>query len=571
MRRLTVLLVACCLSSVLYYGCAEIAAPPGGEVDRKGPFLLTSTPAAGALNVEPDNRISLQFSEHVVEPARGDAVFISPRQTEKPKIKWSGDKLSILLDEPFGANQTYIVTVSSGVRDLRNNPLDGTISIAFSTGDAIDSGTIGGITYLDRLPASDVVMALYKSTALVDRSVPLDSIYPSYLVTTNKEGAFKFQYLPEGEYRLIGFKDKNNSERFNPNLEEFALPDRPIVVGGEIDLDNLKLEMTSHDTLQPRILSAIGSDGGLVKVRLSKPVSFALMGADPSTHISLRSLSDTAISYAASSFAESAEPEGSKLTMWCGVLPEDKYRIEMTYGADEAPLVLDSMEFKQVEDKTPPEISMFLPAADAMFVHQVDMQVEFSEPIDTVKITPQTFVLAEDDNRFIQLDLRWADPFHLGLSTDQLTAGHKYRLDVTEFDVADYAGNLMGDSLRSFTFSTYDDDSLGSVSGTVEIALEDRKESPAKLTFQKVGGKDRYTVTVAGLAPGRNAENTGAFVTDLPAGEYILTGFLDQDGDGKLTPGSINPPRLAETYVVHPDTVSVRARFETAGIVVEFK
>ncbi len=569
--RLTVFLVACCLSSVLYCGCAEISPPPGGEVDRKGPYLLASDPVAGALNVEADNRITLLFSENVVEPTKGDAVFISPRQSEKPKVKWSGDRLSILLDRPYDSNQTYIVTVNSGVKDLRGNPLDSTISIAFSTGDAIDSGTIGGIIYLDKLPASDVIMALYKPTAFADSLVPLDSIYPNYMVTTNREGAFDFRYLPDGEYRLIGFKDKNQSERFNPNLEQFALPDRPIVVGGDLDLDDLKLEMTSHDTLQPEMLSAIGGDGGLVKVRLSKAVSFALMGEDPSLYISIRSLTDTTISYSAIGFAESAEPDGSKLTIWYGVLPEDNYRIEMTYDADVAPLVLDSMEFKQVEDKTPPDILMFLPAVDAVFAHQVKMRLEFSEPIDTAKITPQTFVLAEDDKRFIPLDLHWTDPFHLGLSTDQLTAGHKYRVDVTEFDVTDYAGLMLGDSLRSFEFTTLDDDSLGSVSGTVSIALEDRKESPSRLTFQKVGGKDRYTITVEGTASGPNAEGSGAFNTDLPAGEYVLTGFLDQDGDGALTPGSINPLRLAETYVVHADTVSVRARFETAGIVVEFK
>jgi hypothetical protein len=61
------------------------------------------------------------------------------------------------------------------------------------------------------------------------------------------------------------------------------------------------------------------------------------------------------------------------------------------------------------------------------------------------------------------------------------------------------------------------------------------------------------------------------FKIDVPAGKYLVSGFLDTDGDGRRGLGSAVPYRFSETVLVYTDTIAVRARFETAGVQLEFK
>ena len=56
------------------------------------------------------------------------------------------------------------------------------------------------------------------------------------------------------------------------------------------------------------------------------------------------------------------------------------------------------------------------------------------------------------------------------------------------------------------------------------------------------------------------------FKFELPAGKYLLSGFIDRNENDELDHGRLNPFVPAETDAVYTDTVSVRARFETAGI-----
>ncbi len=143
----------------------------------------------------------------------------------------------------------------------------------------------------------------------------------------------------------------------------------------------------------------------------------------------------------------------------------------------------------------------------------------------------------------------------------ELKEGTSYILSVTEFEIADMAGNLLGDSLRAYPFSTLDSDSLGSISGEVVVEIAGQQNSPTVLQFARVGDQQVFDVSVS----------ERKFRVDVPAGKYLLSGFVDSDLDGQKGNGSIYPFHLAETSATYADTISVRARFETAGIQFVFK
>ena len=185
----------------------------------------------------------------------------------------------------------------------------------------------------------------------------------------------------------------------------------------------------------------------------------------------------------------------------------------------------------------------------------------FSEPLDTTRMTETTFELWRDTTAMLEMTRQWLDPFRLRFDTDALKPGQTYQMKMIEFDIVDRANNMLGDSLRVFTFKTLDSDSLGSVTGRVSIELATRTGDPVVLTFRQYGTQYEYTLRA----------DTGSFLIDVPAGKYALSAFVDSDGDGKRSLGSIYPYQYSETFAVYPDTIRVRTRFETSGIELQIK
>ncbi|HKK21652.1 MAG TPA: Ig-like domain-containing protein [candidate division Zixibacteria bacterium] len=545
--------------SAFLFGCAEVGAPPGGEVDKTGPSLIASEPANGAIDVPPGDEVTLRFSERIVQPSGKQAVFISPRQQVAPKIKWKSDYITIKFADSFSVDQTYIISLGADIRDLRNNGIDSNVVVAFSTGPTIDSGKISGHTVTDGGTVPGMLVALY-DTSLFSSGEPIDSIYPTYITQSNKDGNFSFQYLPEREYRMIAFTDNNHNERFSPSREQFAVPDRSIIVGGSLPLNDIYLPITSQDTLRPRILAASYTSDKLVRVSLSNAIKLDLLRTSPANFL-LKSASDSTKLYPARGFLESDTSEAKQLTFFAGPLPEGIYSAELAYDADRPSLRFDSLRVEDAKDETPPEIIRFTPSNLPIFLKDLKISMTFSEPLDTSKLSAQTFFLLDRDTNSVPVERRWSDPFHLGFTSDSLEPGMEYKFNVTEFDIADLAGNGMGDSLMTYSISLIDEDSVGSITGDIRIDIPSKEQFPAVLEFLRISSGQRFQFPASG----------STFSVNLPAGKYFLSGFIDSNLNGKRDKGSIFPYEYSETIGAYPDTVAVRARFETAGIEMIFK
>jgi hypothetical protein len=185
----------------------------------------------------------------------------------------------------------------------------------------------------------------------------------------------------------------------------------------------------------------------------------------------------------------------------------------------------------------------------------------FSEPVDKSAITDQTFMLLKADSTLVPVEMHWEDPFHLQFIPEKLRAGRKYTLAVTEFDILDLAGNPLGDSLISYPIATLNADSLGSVSGEVTVLIPPKEDDPIVLTLVNTESNQEFEIEPSGRV----------FHVSVPGGKYLLDGFIDSNGDGELSDGSLDPLELSETTGRYADTIMVRPRFETAGIVLEFK
>jgi hypothetical protein len=104
----------------------------------------------------------------------------------------------------------------------------------------------------------------------------------------------------------------------------------------------------------------------------------------------------------------------------------------------------------------------------------------------------------------------------------------------------------------------------------VVVTIPHRVQETAVLSFQNTASKSLFTVEVETLRAGALSVPR-PFSLDVPPGKYLVSGFLDADGNRKLTPGTINPYRPSETQAFLVDTIAVRARFETAGVAFKFE
>lgn len=539
---------------LLAAGCAEVGPPPGGEIDDNPPELVSVSPPNGAVNVPLSNRVEFVFSERVVKPTRGREFFISPRPEEEPDINWKGERVEIVFPDSFNLNQTYIISPGVGLADLRGNRFDSSLTVAFSTGPTIDSGHVAGAVFAADRPKAGLLVALYDRERISD-TVVWDSLRPDYLAETNAAGHFSFQYLPEKQYRLIAFEDRNRDELFNPARESFALTDRPVKVGGSLPLDDLRLVTTQLDTVEIALVSAAFTQNNLLQVRTSRPVPVDLLRTAPGS-LGLLPFGDTAAAIPARAVLETADNRTSTITASFQDVAAGDYRVRLIYDADRPALYYDSVTFAPAEDRRAPRIVAFRPDSIPVFLRDLAMRLVVSEPLDTTLISDETFSLWDGDDNRLRLTHLWRDPFHLEFDSPDLAEGAAYRFTVAEFDLRDRAGNAVGDSLNEYTFSSLATDSLGSVSGEIIVELPDRTGHPVVLEFENIVTTGRYDIAVSGRD----------FVLDLPAGKYLLTGFIDSDLNGRLSPGALDPFSYAETSAVYPDTVQVRARFETAGI-----
>jgi hypothetical protein len=261
------------------------------------------------------------------------------------------------------------------------------------------------------------------------------------------------------------------------------------------------------------------------------------------------------------SFQESDDSTSISLNLSFGPLPNGTYRLSIPYDSAVSPLEYSKLAVKNGTDKEAPVIIAWQPGDKPLFVQSVKIGLVFSEPIDTSKYSASGIALVENEKKPINLNRLWTDAFHLKLEPEKLLPGATYRLDVRGSALLDLAGNSIVDSLKSYRFVTLSEDSLGTVTGKVIVQVAGKDKSPVVLSFTQIGGK--YYL--------RHKQTGQDFEVSLPAGKYILSGFIDSNRDGVRDLGSVVPYGEAETFATYPDTIGVRARFETAGIQFDFK
>jgi hypothetical protein len=218
-KKLQKLLIYICI--ILFSArCAQITPLTGGKKDVTPPKQLSSIPENASLNFN-SKTIEVQFDEYITIKDIANQFIITPQTKETPEIQAQGKKLKITFNETLLPNTTYKLAFGNAISDLNESNTLSNFEYIFSTGPTIDSLNIQGkiINAISKLPSANILVGLYDSKSndsIIYKEKPL------YISRTNQSGEFKFNYLPNALFKIVGINDQNKNLLYDGSEEQIA-------------------------------------------------------------------------------------------------------------------------------------------------------------------------------------------------------------------------------------------------------------------------------------------------------------------------------------------------------------
>lgn len=546
-----------CLVALLFIGgCARQGFPPGGPEDRTPPEVVATWPPANAVQVPPIAQVSLTFSEKMQRQSVEQALFVVPRPPGTTSLRWRGRTLLISFSEALRLGRTYVVTVGTDARDLRNNRLAQAFSLAFSTGGSLDSCAVSGQVFGTGQLAGTSIWAFDLSA---DANPDPSTTPPDYVTQCGATGEYLLRSMAPGTYRLFAVLDRNGNQRYDAEYDALGVP------AGEAELSTespvfrgCDFRLAVRDTTVPRLESATASDARHVHLRFSEPMQSWPLTAPANYVILPKDGNDTLQVVAA--YVDAERP--SFVHLATSVQRPVPYRLTVRSACDANDLCLQeaTIEFagNTLADTVRPALVRSVPQDSARAVPcAVTLSFTFSEAMDTASVG-KALAFTDSSGARIPGRLRWPSAAQCEFAPRRPLAGRCPHQVVILGELArDLAAlPLRADTVR-ITFWTMNCDTLSSIAGTVRDE-DPTGTGPVVIRASQVRPKGACRELVL-------SEPGPYEITDLLPGVYLLEAYRDEDGNGRYSTGSALPFVPAERFVVLPDSVKVRSRWPNVG------
>jgi uncharacterized protein (DUF2141 family) len=532
--------------------CAKQGIPPGGPEDLRGPIVLSTYPTPDSTGVSRDIKPTFQFDEWVDRASVVAATFISPFPEGTMRFKWRGKKLRLEFPEPLRENVTHVITLGTGIKDMRGNSLASAYTLAFATGDHLDRAAISGRIFEDADLTGTQVWAY--DLSLTPQPDPRE-IGPDYVTQAEESGEFELTHLKEGSYRIFAINDRRRNRRWDPNEDRIGIAYMDVETVQDFTVYGANLKMTLLDTIGARLTSVRVTDQNHLLLRFSEVVT-------PSTSPPEISIRDTAN---ATLGVIMADPSPSDSLTWRIVTdPQqagDRYSlwVEGFLDNNDNPNLLDTLVFEgsNVPDTIGARLTDFLPKDKAKDIpDKPHIRATFDKEIaaDSLPLS-----LRNEQGKLLPIDWQIEGAIFEAVPKDSLpgasiSAALNLRL------ITDLFGNHDGDSTVYWEFSILPRDTLGEIQGVISdldssgigpVIIDARRLDQASSPWHgrwQIGSPGKYSLQW--LLPGK----------------YRIQVFRDENHNGKYDYGMPYPFQYAERFAVYPDTITVRSRWETAGV-----
>ncbi|MFM2439621.1 MAG: hypothetical protein RLZ16_619 [Bacteroidota bacterium] len=209
--------------------CANIVPPSGGPRDSIPPYLLVAKPKDSAVNVQP-KEIWLAFNEYITTTSIQENVIVSPSLKNNPLISSKLNVLRIRIADTLLPNTTYSLQFGNAIKDVNEGNIAENYTYAFSTGNTLDTGSLGGTIQLAETGRFDSTLLVVLHPAGEDTAIYKNK--PLYYTRLNKQGKFKFSFLPNKAFTIFVVPN-DFTKKYDDSTKLFAFGDTVITIAAQ--------------------------------------------------------------------------------------------------------------------------------------------------------------------------------------------------------------------------------------------------------------------------------------------------------------------------------------------------
>lgn len=566
MKRFPGLKILAILSLPLFFSACAVDRPPtGGSPDTAPLTVVASSPEPGTVNTSP-SVVRLEFNRFVTTAALSKALFFSP-SVGNYLVTTHGREAEIRIYSPLKQGRTYTLTLRRSLRGFYGNELASSWTLPFSTGSAIDKGTLGGRVWGRMLaPAANVTVLAYargaEGAALPD-TLPAT---PDYLTQTDASGTFSFESLAEGRYRLVAMRDVNNNLRFDRGKDEFGVTGTPDVATGT---KGIMFRLAEGDTTAVSIGAVRPVNSSEIEVAFSRSLPTRLIDA---TAFDIRERSTGAkLPVLACFTTDRGEWSGTFRLLTGPMDPKSTYGLALAQTFALPRAHAPALAFSGGEGNVSwPNLTVAIVPPDKATNTVPELvrpgagpcvELQFNLPVDEASLQKAVSLasVAGTAERTVPVTFsRYDSRTWIVRAVSGFDQGTDYLLRVHPMLVVTPTGAKAKDTLTVSRFSTAGADQYGEIaasgsSDASEVIVEARREGTSAV----------YRAVVRTAAGG----GFGYTFRNVPPGNYTVFAFTPKPGqaanlENRWDPGSVNPFRASGPFSAA--SVSVRAAW-TSG------
>ncbi len=553
----------------LFYSCAQQGMPLGGPEDHMSPEVVRVFPEPGGVRVKTRADIQIYFSKPMDQLSVEEGIFIHPSPQGKKKMSWKGQRLRIHFYNNLDSNTSYVITIGAQGQDLHRNHLKQSVTIAFSTGDSIEKGEIGGRIWKTPHQGERSAVSLF-AYRLESKPAPNPAQDPAdYVTQTGRDGTYRFYYLARQRFRIFAVGDKNKSNLYDIDSEPVGIPTVDVDLHQNPHYDGLNFTLALGDTTPPMLQSGKAIHQNLIEIKFNEPM-------DSATVLDLKYYNiftvgpDSGVKLEINEIYYQNSPPSYHLSVG-SQKPRIRYKLIIQSGVKDEhgnPLSVskNNIYFPSIPipDTVAPEITDIRPRTGKYFIDSLfTMRLFLSEPLLSQTLeTGCRLVTGLGDVISGKINQETPVRYRLSFKTIKMT-NPKINFVMDPKLIKDRMGNpVAGDSVLQIEYQLFPESQGGILRGEIQ-----NETTP-------FSGKIHVNVMnlKGDVVKFQLLNETGLFTfSGLPSDRYQIYSFIDSNQDGRLGLGQIQPFLHAEKEIYLQDTLSVRERWETTGVKMVFK
>jgi len=538
---------------IISWQCANQLPPGGGGIDLVPPKIEKAYPSNGTTNYK-ENYFELDFSKYVQKRSVQDAIFISPAIDGDLNFDWSGTSVRVYFPSKLKENTTYVITIGTDLVDYNNgNHMAQAYNLAFSTGDKIYNGEIGGKVFSDN-PQGVLLYAYVVGDSAINPMLKK----PDFVSEAGIDGSFKLLGLAPGSYRVFAVVDKSRTLLYQPDQDEIGIPSNDVRLSETDTLfKGLDFFLSNQDTVKPRLQSATMTDTNHLFVSFSKDIDTSIIHSNNFFIYDSTAEKKYDVLYA---YKGNKKPNEIILVQTNKFPIKDEVYLFARKVADKLGNIFygdySSITLGEKADTMKTGIFNANPPAGSNQADYENQRFSFylTDAVDS-NLAKTGIAFADTSGKYIPFAVHFYDDASLyvyPLQNLETRSDYIIKLNLNKFR---NAAGLYYDSTYAYKFSTINGLDFTGASGKL---ISDTLENPV-LVLQGID-KDKL---IYYTRPGTN--NTFKF-DRVTGGKYLLWYFSDTDSSGTYTYGKVLPFKASEKFSFYPDTLNLRPRWVVTGI-----